>query len=356
MPRTCLAGSRVLAATFCLCVFLASPLLAQRSDRAIISGVVTDAQGAAVPGRHGHHPQRRHGRRDRPGHQRRRAPTRSAAAGARPLHGHRRSPGLQEGGRARRILLAGRRRRSVTTSRCRSARSPRRSRSSAASGLDDTTPDVSHTVDEKVLPRAADRHRRATCGSPNRCCRCSPATCRCGPTATRCSAAASSTPASTAARRWPPRTSSTARRSGTRSATSRATRARRRSSRVQEMKVITTTYSAQYGHTSGGFIEYTSKSGTNEFHGSGYEYFADDALNANGIFSEQAGSARRRSRNNNFGVHAGRPGRAPEATTAATRRSSSRTSTTRASARARCPASATRRRSTRSRTATSARC
>jgi hypothetical protein len=32
---------------------------------------------------------------------------------------------------------------------------------------------------------------------------------------------------------------------------------------VQEMKVITTTYSAQYGHTSGGFIEYTAKSGTN---------------------------------------------------------------------------------------------
>ena len=36
---------------------------------------------------------------------------------------------------------------------------------------------------------------------------------------------------------------------------------------VQEVKVITTTYSAQYGHTSGGFIDYTSKSGTNAFHG-----------------------------------------------------------------------------------------
>ena len=50
MPRTCLAAARVLAATFFLSVFLASPLLAQRSDRAIISGVVTDQQGAAVPG------------------------------------------------------------------------------------------------------------------------------------------------------------------------------------------------------------------------------------------------------------------------------------------------------------------
>ena len=63
---------------------------------------------------------------------------------------------------------------------------------------------------------------------------------------------------------------------------------------VQEVKVISTTYSAQYGHTSGGFIEYTSKSGTNAFHGSGYEYFADDAFNANGFFAEQAGSTRRR--------------------------------------------------------------
>src|SRR5207248_2072125 len=53
---------------------------------------------------------------------------------------------------------------------------------------------------------------------------------------------------------------------------------------IQEMKVITTTYSAQYGHTSGGFIEYVSKSGTNNLHGSAYEYFANDALNARGFF------------------------------------------------------------------------
>src|SRR5438045_1513646 len=57
---------------------------------------------------------------------------------------------------------------------------------------------------------------------------------------------------------------------------------------IQEMKVITTTYSAQYGHTSGGFIEYTSKSGTNTLHGSGYEYIARDALNADGFFASKA--------------------------------------------------------------------
>src|SRR4029453_8535218 len=53
---------------------------------------------------------------------------------------------------------------------------------------------------------------------------------------------------------------------------------------VQEVTVITTTYSAQYGHTSGGFIEYTSKSGTNRFRGSAYGYLAKDELNTEGHF------------------------------------------------------------------------
>jgi carboxypeptidase family protein len=54
---------------------------------------------------------------------------------------------------------------------------------------------------------------------------------------------------------------------------------------IQEVTVITTTYSAQYGHTSGGFIEYTSKSGTNKLHASAYSYLADDALNSKGFFT-----------------------------------------------------------------------
>jgi hypothetical protein len=53
---------------------------------------------------------------------------------------------------------------------------------------------------------------------------------------------------------------------------------------IQEVTIITTTYSAQYGHTSGGFIEYTSKSGTNKFHGSAYSYLAHDKLNSQGFF------------------------------------------------------------------------
>ncbi|HMC74961.1 MAG TPA: carboxypeptidase-like regulatory domain-containing protein, partial [Terriglobales bacterium] len=73
---------------------------------------------------------------------------------------------------------------------------------------------------------------------------------------------------------------------------------------VQEVKVITTTYAAQYGHTSGGFIEYTSKSGTNALHGSAYEYFGNDALNAAGFFGT---AGKTPYRNNNFGFTLGGP-------------------------------------------------
>jgi len=64
------------------------------------------------------------------------------------------------------------------------------------------------------------------------------------------------------------------------------------------MKVTTTTYSAQYGHTSGGFIEYTSKSGNRDLHGSAYEYFGNDVLNSAGYFGTLGKTPYR---NNNFG-------------------------------------------------------
>ena len=73
---------------------------------------------------------------------------------------------------------------------------------------------------------------------------------------------------------------------------------------VQEVKVITTSYLAQYGHTSGGFIEYTSKSGTNTLHGSAYEYFGNDALNAAGFFGK---AGKTPYRNNDFGFTVGGP-------------------------------------------------
>lgn len=72
---------------------------------------------------------------------------------------------------------------------------------------------------------------------------------------------------------------------------------------VGEMKVITSTYSAQYGHSSGGTVEYSSKAGTKDYHGSLYEYFANDALNARGFFPDRVS----KQRNNAFGFTIGGP-------------------------------------------------
>src|SRR5215467_97987 len=72
---------------------------------------------------------------------------------------------------------------------------------------------------------------------------------------------------------------------------------------VGEMRVIESAYSAQFGHTSGGTVEYTSKAGTKEFHGSAYEYFANDALNARGFFPVAVS----KQRNNAFGFTLGGP-------------------------------------------------
>jgi hypothetical protein len=113
---------------------------------------------------------------------------------------------------------------------------------------------------------------------------------------------------------------------------------------IQEVSVVTTTYSAEYGHTSGGVIEYTSKSGSNTLHGSAYGYFARDSLNTQGFFALGDTPLS----NSNWGSPwAGRSRR--------TRPSSSSTPTGRGSAPASCPASATRRPSTPSGKATSAR-
>jgi hypothetical protein len=50
---------------------------------------------------------------------------------------------------------------------------------------------------------------------------------------------------------------------------------------VQEFKVQTDSYDAQYGRTAGGVVNMSLKSGTNSFHGSGYEYYRRKWLDAN---------------------------------------------------------------------------
>ncbi len=53
---------------------------------------------------------------------------------------------------------------------------------------------------------------------------------------------------------------------------------------ISEFKVLTSAYSADYGHTAGGVISIQSKSGTNAFHGSAFEFLRNEALNAHNYF------------------------------------------------------------------------
>lgn len=54
---------------------------------------------------------------------------------------------------------------------------------------------------------------------------------------------------------------------------------------VQEVKILSNNYSAEYGGSAGGIIIATTKSGTNHFHGSAFEYFRNDALDAANFFA-----------------------------------------------------------------------
>lgn len=49
---------------------------------------------------------------------------------------------------------------------------------------------------------------------------------------------------------------------------------------VQEFQVNTNSFSAEFGHAAGGTINVITKSGTNEYHGTGFEFFRDASLNA----------------------------------------------------------------------------
>ena len=70
---------------------------------------------------------------------------------------------------------------------------------------------------------------------------------------------------------------------------------------IQEARVMTSNYSAQYGNAAGAVTVVQSKSGTNEFHGSLWEFLRNDKLDANTFFNNRSGAPKPAFRRNEFG-------------------------------------------------------
>jgi hypothetical protein len=73
---------------------------------------------------------------------------------------------------------------------------------------------------------------------------------------------------------------------------------------VQEFRVVNTNYTTDFGRAVGGIVNIITKSGTNEFHGTAYEYFRNNVLDAKSILAAPGLNTLRQ---NQFGVAAGGP-------------------------------------------------
>lgn len=76
---------------------------------------------------------------------------------------------------------------------------------------------------------------------------------------------------------------------------------------IAEFKVQTGMYDASYGRSTGANVDFVSKGGTNTFHGHLWEFFRNDALNANDYFLKQNGQPRPVLKQNQFGGTLGGP-------------------------------------------------
>jgi hypothetical protein len=76
---------------------------------------------------------------------------------------------------------------------------------------------------------------------------------------------------------------------------------------VAEFRILESNYSAEYGRNGGGIISVVTKSGTNEFHGSAFEFLRNDAFNANSFFNKVDGLSRDVLKRNQYGGTLGGP-------------------------------------------------
>ncbi len=76
---------------------------------------------------------------------------------------------------------------------------------------------------------------------------------------------------------------------------------------VAEFKILASDYTAEYGRNGGGVISIVTKSGTNQIHGSAFEFIRNRAFDANDYFNKQQGLPRLDLKRNQFGATLGGP-------------------------------------------------
>ena len=76
---------------------------------------------------------------------------------------------------------------------------------------------------------------------------------------------------------------------------------------LQEFRVQSSTYSAEYGRNPGGQFAFETKSGTNQWHGTAYDYLRNGAFDAQDWFNDYFGMPEPALRQNDFGGTLGGP-------------------------------------------------
>lgn len=70
---------------------------------------------------------------------------------------------------------------------------------------------------------------------------------------------------------------------------------------LQEFRIQTSTYAPEFGRTPGAQVSIVTRSGTNQFHGTGFDYLRNDVFDANDWFASHAGLKKPEERQNDFG-------------------------------------------------------
>src|SRR5947209_4934493 len=81
---------------------------------------------------------------------------------------------------------------------------------------------------------------------------------------------------------------------------------------VEEFKVKTNNFSAEFGRSAGAIVSAAIKSGTNDFHGSAFEFLRNEKLDANNFFSNAGRVSRQPFKQNQFGFTMGGPLQIPK--------------------------------------------